>query len=96
MRELRFTPEAKGELARQLDYLVGEGAVRAAQTLLDRVERFLSTTLLEWPGTGRFIPDPGVWESWVPRTWLVIWYTFDDAELVVIAVWHASQNRASE
>jgi len=41
-------------------------------------------------------PDPGVWESWVPRTRLVVWYTFDDAGLVVIAVWHASQNRASE
>jgi len=77
MRELRFTLEAKGELARQLDYLVGEGAVRAAQILLDRVERFLSATLLEWPGTGRFIRIPAYgrvgfrgrgWSSGTPST----------------------------
>ncbi|MGD9804549.1 MAG: type II toxin-antitoxin system RelE/ParE family toxin [Hyphomicrobiaceae bacterium] len=93
MRELRLTPEAKVALTSQVDYLVSEGAPRAAETLLGRVEVFLSTTLLEWPQTGRYIPEPGIWETWIPRTRLVAWYVFDDEELVVVAIWHASQDR---
>jgi plasmid stabilization system protein ParE len=93
VRELRITPEAKDALSSQIDYLLNEGAVRAVETLLDRVEGFLAGTLLIWPGIGRFIPEAAIWETWIPRTRLVAWYVFDDAELVVIAIWHASQDR---
>jgi plasmid stabilization system protein ParE len=93
MRSWRLTPEAERGLAQQIDYLIGAGAPRAAEMLLQRVENFLATTLLAWPRTGHFIPEREIWESWIPRTRIVVWYTFDASELVVIAVWHTSQDR---
>jgi plasmid stabilization system protein ParE len=93
MRQLRFTPEAEQTLAAQISYLIDQGAVGAAETLKTRVESFLATTLAEYPRNGRLIAQRQIWETWIPRTRLVVWYTFTDDVLVVITFWHTSQDR---
>lgn len=93
MRSLRFTPEAQARLAAQLDYLIERGAIGPAQQLKSRVHSFLNNTLLPYPATGRFLHARDLWESWIPGTRLVLWYVFDDAELVIITFWHTAQDR---
>lgn len=94
MRQVRFTPEAARTLAEQLDYLIGRGALLPAQALKARVEGFVSTTLANYPRNGRYVPQRDLWETWIPRTRLIVWYTFNDDTLVLLAFWHTSQNRA--
>lgn len=78
MRLLRFTSEAETALASQFEFLLARGAQRAAGALVDTVEQFLTVTLLEWPGIGRYIAEREIWECWVPGTRLVVWYVFDE------------------
>ncbi len=92
MRQVRLTREAEDALASQIDYLIDRGAVRPAQSLKTRVETFLLGTLTDYPRSGRLL-ERRIWETWIPRTKLVVWYTFDDVELVVITFWHTSQDR---
>ena len=86
MRTVRVTPEAEATLAHQLDYLIDHGALAPARALKIRVEAFLTNTLPHHPGIGRFIADRNLWESWIPGTRLVVWYTHDDHELVAITL----------
>jgi plasmid stabilization system protein ParE len=95
MRRVRLTPEAEDVLAAQIGFLVDRGAVAPAQALKMRVEMFLSKTLAQFPRNGRHISERELWETWIPRTKLVVWYRFTDLELVVVAVWHTSQDRAA-
>ncbi len=92
MRAVRLTPEAEHKLGCQLDYLLAQGANRAATHLAARIERFISSTLAAFPRTGRFIPERELWESWIPGTRIVAWYVTDE-ELVVITFWHSAQDR---
>ena len=64
-----------------------------AEDLKIRVDEFLSLTLANYPRNGRFIAERDLWETWIPGTKLVVWYTFTDDELVAITFWHTSQNR---
>lgn len=93
MRQVRFTPEAEDTLAAQIDYLVDRGAVGRAQALKNRVETFLAATLADYPRNGRLITERQLWETWIPQTRLVVWYTFTTDELVAITFWHTSQDR---
>ena len=93
MRSVRLTPEAERTLADQIDYLVANAAVAAAQALFTRVESFLTKTLATHPRTGRRIVERGIWETWIPNTQLVAWYVFTDDELTIITFWHTAQAR---
>jgi len=93
MRQVRLTAEAEDALAARLGYLIDQGAVAPAQVLKARVETFLSTTLADYPRSGRWIAERGIWETWIPRTRFVVWYIFDDVELVALTFWHTSQDR---
>lgn len=93
MRSVRIAPEAEVALAGQLEHLIARGAAGPAQALKTRVQVFLSATLADYPRTGRFLVERNLWESWIPETRLVVWYTFTDDELTAISFWHTSQDR---
>lgn len=93
MRQVRLTPEAERTLGSQIDYLIAQGSVRAAATMADRVEAFLCNTLASSPRAGRHLARRDLWETWIPRTRLVTWYTFTDDELTVLTFWHTAQDR---
>ncbi len=93
MRRVRLTPEAERTLAHQIEYLTARGAIRPAQDLKNRVETFLLNTIAEMPRMGKRLEQRDLWEGWIPRTRLVVWYTFDDDELTAITFWHTSQDR---
>jgi predicted deacetylase len=78
----------------QLDYLVSQRAETAASALNVRVHAYLRDTICLYPATGTFLPRRNLWESWIPGTRLVAWYTFDDRQVVVMTFWHTSQNRS--
>ncbi len=95
MRRVVFSHEAQERLEVQIEYLLDRGAPGAARTLRHRVDAFLSNILTRFPGTGAYIQQKDLWESWIPRTRLVVWYRFDDDALQVVTVWHTSQDRQS-
>ena len=80
MRRWVLDRQAEADLQGQLDYLIERGAVSAAERLLERVRTFLRDFLTVYPRTGRFLDHRGLWETWIPRTRLVLWYRFTDAE----------------
>lgn len=88
-----FDREAEIELARQLDYLISQDAAPAARRLQQRLSHYIETTIALYPRLGRFIEHRNLWEAWAPRTRIVIWYRFTTAELQIVRIWHASQNR---
>lgn len=94
MRRIVFTAEAERTLADQIGYLIDQGANVAASALSARVEQFLAGMILAWPRAGRYIPERDLWEAWIPRTRLVVWYRFTDDELVVLTFWHTAQDRS--
>jgi len=95
MRTVVVTEEAETQLRHQIDYITSQGAPQAARHLQTRVHAFLEGTLAQFPGSGRHLPEFDVFESWIPRTRLVVWYRFTNDELVVLSVWHTSQDRDS-
>ncbi len=93
MRRLRLAQEASDALDHQLSYLEQQGAYQAASSLHARVRNFLVDFLSVYPATGRYLPRYKVWECAIPRTRLVVWYTFDKTEIWIVTFWHASQDR---
>jgi plasmid stabilization system protein ParE len=93
IRHVRLTREAEDALHAQIDFLIGQGTTKPAQELLTRVETFLAKTLAEYPRNGCLIVEQQLWETWTPRTKLVVWYTFSEAKPVVLTFWHTSQDR---
>lgn len=87
-------PEAARELAQQIEYLLEQDAIGAAERLLARFDQFLGHTLAAYPRIGRPVPAKDLWETWIPGTRLVVWYRFTETELQVVRVWHASRDRA--
>jgi plasmid stabilization system protein ParE len=90
-----FAARARINFDKQIDYLIAEGAIRAARALRTRVRMFLTNFLALYPRTGAYIAERDLWETHIPRTRLVIWYRFTADVLVVIDVWHSSQDRQS-
>jgi plasmid stabilization system protein ParE len=96
MRRWILDRQAEIDLQNQLDYLIERGAVLAAERLASRVRAFLQDFLTIYPATGVFLDHRGLWETWIPRTRLVIWYRFTDTELQVARIWHTAQDRRSQ
>jgi plasmid stabilization system protein ParE len=94
--KLRYAEQALARLNHQIQYLIERNALSAAEQLSDRVAHYLENSLLIYPKTGRYIPEKSLWETWIPRTKIVVWYVFDDHELVIIDVWHTSQGRDAD
>lgn len=92
-RRVVLSAEATSSLNKQIDFLLERHVGDAARTLRNRLFVFLQNTLAVYPASGRHISQRDVWETWVPRTRLVIWYRFSDEALFVIAIWHSAQDR---
>ena len=88
-----IAPRARRDLASKLGYLVDQGAAGAARRLERRITSFITRTLARHPGTGNFIDHRDLWEIWIPRTRIVVWYRFTRDELQIVRVWHTSQDR---
>jgi len=86
--------EAAERLEAQIAFLRDAGALDAAERLRVRLMGFLSNHLAHFPRTGRRLKDRDLWEMWVPRTRLVLWYRIEHERIVVATVWHASQDRS--
>lgn len=92
--KLTLSPEAVERLEAQVVYLRGSGAENAAEWLRVRVLDFLSNHLARFPRTGRRLRDRDLWEIWIPRTRLVIWYRIENEQIEIATVWHTSQDRS--
>ena len=90
-----LSPEAAEALEAQIAFLRDAEAFDAAERLRVRVMRFLSNHLAQFPRTGRRLKDRDLWEMWIPRTRLVLWYRIEQERIVVATVWHASQDRST-
>lgn len=90
-----LSPEAAERLEAQIAYLRNVGAEAAAERLRVRVLSFLSNHLAHFPRTGRRLKHRELWEMWIPRTRLVIWYRIEDEQVEIATVWHTSQNRSA-
>ena len=87
--------EATERLEAQIAYLRDVGAEAAAERLRTRVVSFLANHLAHVPRTGRRLRDRELWEMWIPRTRLVIWYRIEQRRIEVATVWHTSQDRSA-
>jgi plasmid stabilization system protein ParE len=90
-----LSPEAAERLEAQIAYLRDVGAAVAAERLHARVLSFLLNHLARFPRTGRRLEDRDLWEMWIPRTRLVLWYRIEGDQIEIATVWHTSQNRRS-
>lgn len=93
MRSHAFAPLAQRDLQAQIDYLNDQSAFDAADRLLARVEQFVADFLTAHPKTGVFLDHRDLWEIWIPKTRLVLWYRFTGTTLEIARVWHTSQDR---
>ena len=90
-----LSPEAVERLEAQIAYLRDVGAVAAAERLRTRVMQFLSRHLANYPRTGRRLKERDLWEMWIPRTRLVVWYRIESERILIVTVWHTSQDRSA-
>lgn len=88
-----FSPESLDRLEAQLQYIRDQFAEEAAERLRKRVLSFVDRRLALFPRSGRKI-DNELWEVWIPRTKLVLWYEIHEEQLVIVSVWHSAQDRA--
>jgi len=88
--------EAAERLEAQIAYLRDVGATDAAERLRVQVMNFLSNHLANFPRAGRRLTDGDLWETWIPRTRLVLWYRIEQERIVIATVWHTSQDRQAE
>ncbi len=93
MRSYQFSHEAEKALENQIDYLISQHALAAARALERRVRSYLHDTICHFPYAGTYVVERGVYESWIPGTRLIIWYTVTDRDVMVAMIWHASQAR---
>jgi plasmid stabilization system protein ParE len=90
-----LSPEAVGRLEAQVAFLRDAEATAAAERLRARVMEFLSNHLAYFPRTGRSLEERDLWEIWIPRTRLVLWCRIEDERIVIVTVWHTSQDRTA-
>jgi plasmid stabilization system protein ParE len=90
-----FAARARINFDNQIDYLIAQGATKAAKRLRLRVHTFLTSFLIVHPRTGAYLAERDLWETNIPRTKMIIWYRFTADVLAVIDVWHSSQDRQS-
>jgi plasmid stabilization system protein ParE len=90
-----FSLEAVERLEARIAFLRDAGAVDAAERLRTRVMEFVSNHLASFPRTGRWLEERDLWEMWIPRTRLVLWYRIEGERILVATVWHTSQDRSA-
>jgi plasmid stabilization system protein ParE len=90
-----LSPEAAERLEAQIAYLRDVGAAAAAERLNARVLSFLLNHLARFPRTGRRLKNRDLWEMWIPRTRLVLWYRIEADQIEIATVWHTAQDRRS-
>ena len=95
MRRWVLDRQAEADLQDQINYLIEREAFDAAENLLERVAVFVRDFLAVYPRTGRFLDHRGLWETWIPRTRIVLWYRFTDTEIQIARIWHTSRDRRS-
>lgn len=90
-----ITPEAAFRLETQVEYIREQHAPAAAERLRIRVLKFIEQHLARFPRAGRLIESQGtgLWEMWIPKTRLVVWYQISDDTVAIVSVWHAAQDR---
>ena len=93
MRAYRFAREAEAAFEHQIDYLISQHALAAARAFERRVRSYLRDTVCLFPYAGTHIAERAIYESWIPGTRLIIWYTVTDQYENVAMIWHASQAR---
>src|SRR5262245_39032527 len=81
-----LSPEAVERLEAQIAFLTDADAVAAAQRLRARVMDFLSNHLAHFPRTGLALRDRDLWEIWIPRTRLVLWYRIEHERILIVTV----------
>ena len=79
----------------QIQYLRDVNAPEAADCLRDRVLAFIDKHLANFPRTGHELVDHDMWEIWIPKTRLVLWYQIKDDAVMIVTVWHHAQDRFS-
>jgi plasmid stabilization system protein ParE len=87
-----LSPRAARDLDAQLQYLIDQHAVKAAADLEALVSHFLLKTLVSTPRIGLYDAQHNLYETWIPRTKLVIWYRIEHEHIVIARFWHTSQN----
>ena len=92
-RRVVVTRSAQRDLVEQIEYLIEADALPAARRLKQRFDSFLGETLAVYPGIGTEIPEADLFEVWIPKTRLVVWYQFDEDTLTILRVWHSSRDR---
>jgi plasmid stabilization system protein ParE len=93
--KVALAPEAAERLEAQIAYLREVGAEAAAERLRARVLSFLLNHVARFPRSGRRLEGRGLWEMWIPRTRLVLWYRIEADRIEIATVWHTSQERRS-
>ena len=88
-----FSPEAVERLEGHVRYIRDAHAPAAADRLRERVLVFIENFLAVYPRTGRKLEQYDLWEIWIPKTKLLLWYQIEGGEVVIISVWHAAQDR---
>ncbi|MGQ0673231.1 MAG: hypothetical protein ACT4N2_10195 [Hyphomicrobium sp.] len=54
---------------------------------------FIDGTLCQFPFIGKRLPGRDVYECWIPRTRIVVWYKVGDDVIEIAMLWHTSQDR---
>ena len=93
--KIAFSREAVARLEEQVNYLRDAYAPEAAERLKDRVLSFVGKHLANFPRVGHKLMQHDLWEIWVPKARLVLWYKIKGDTLVIVTVWHNAQDRAS-
>lgn len=94
MRSYRFSPAAEAALEQHIDYLLDRDAGQAARKLERRLRSFIEHTLSRFPFIGTHIPARGIYETWVPGTNSVLWYTVTDETVTIYDLAHGAGSRA--
>ncbi len=95
-RVVQYSALAAAKLEAQVDYLIDQGALRAALHLKQRVDDFVIGHLSLYPEVGRRVSDKDFYEIWISKTRIILWYRFTEDALDVIDIWHTSQQRGAE
>jgi plasmid stabilization system protein ParE len=87
------SPEAAERLEAQVRYIRDQHAPEAAERLHKRVLAFLEKQLTRFPRSGRNIDASSLWEVWIPKTRLIVWYEIREDHVAIVSIWHAAQDR---
>jgi plasmid stabilization system protein ParE len=91
-----LAPQAREEFRSQLLYLRDHAGAKTARRLKVRIMTFLNHTLAAYPRIGTAVGHRGLYEVWVPKTRIVVWYRIAGETIQVARFWHAAQDRSQD